>query len=53
MRNEENIDHIVRSKHAITSLSLTYKVSIVCSFIIYFKEAIKHTRNFYFKLIIN
>ena len=30
MRNEENINHIVGEKHAITSLSLTYKISTDC-----------------------
>ena len=30
MRNEENISHIVRNKRAITSLSLTLKISAFC-----------------------
>ena len=30
MRNEENIGHIVRDKHAITSLSLSWKISAFC-----------------------
>ena len=35
MRNTENIGHIVRGKHAITSLVLTCKIFTVCYFIIY------------------
>ena len=35
MRNEENINLIVRDKHWITSLSLTYETSTVCLFIIF------------------
>ena len=35
MGNEENIGHIVRDKRAITSLSLTYKISTICSITIY------------------
>ena len=30
MRNEENVDHIVRDKHAITSLSLSLQISALC-----------------------
>ena len=30
MRNEENIGHIVRNKRAITSLSLSWKISAFC-----------------------
>ena len=30
MRNEENIGHIVRDKRAITSLSLSRKISAFC-----------------------
>ena len=44
MRTEENIDHIVQGKRAITSLSPTYKIYVVFKFIIYFREEIKHTR---------
>ena len=31
MRNKENIDHVVRSKHAITSLSQGSEISTLCS----------------------
>ena len=44
MRTEENIDHIVQGKRAITSLLPTYKIYVVFKFIIYFREVIKHTR---------
>ena len=30
MRNEENIDHMVLGKRAITSLSLTLRIAIHC-----------------------
>ena len=29
-KNNENIGHIIRVKHAITSLSLAYKISAFC-----------------------
>ena len=35
MRNQENIGHIVQDKRAIISLSLTCKISTLCSFITY------------------
>ena len=34
MRNKGNIGHIARGKRVITSLSLTCKISTLCSFII-------------------
>ena len=34
MKSEENIGHIVRGKHSITSLSLMYEISTTCSCII-------------------
>ena len=49
MRNEENIDHIVRGKRSITSLSLTYEILTAYQFIIYQVNQEKHMRiNFYF-----
>ena len=30
MRNEENIDRVVREKYAMNNLSLSFKMSIVC-----------------------
>ena len=35
MRNEESIGHIVRSKAAITRLTLTYKISLVDIFLFF------------------
>ena len=35
MKNEGTICNFVQGKHAITSLSLTYKISTACQFIIY------------------
>ena len=35
MRNKENTSHVVRGRRAITSLSLTYKISLIDAFLFF------------------
>ena len=48
MRNEENIDHIIRDQHVITSLSLICKITTVCDSFITIGSEKRIRRELYF-----
>ena len=51
MRNEVSNDEILRGKRAITTLLLTFKIYIVCQFIIH-KGKQKNRKNIFLQLMI-
>ena len=51
MRNEGNNDDILRGKSAITTLLLTFKIYIVCRFIIH-RGKQKNRKNIFLQLMI-